>query len=253
MSIAHRMAGWASPQARSGAAPLPPPAAVPLADTDNPYLNARRSWNDHVGALVSSRQAWQLLGLMSLLIVLAAVGGLVYVGSQSKFVPYVVEVDKLGQPLAIAPAQRADAADARVVHAAVAAFIGDLRLVTPDVALQRKAVFRVYSMLSPGDPATLKANEWLNGSEEASPFKRAARETVSTEILSVLPQTPDTWQVDWMETTRDRQGVAKEAPQRMRALVTVYTVAATPKTTEEQLRNNPLGIYARDFSWSKQL
>ena len=35
--------------------------------------------------------------------------------------------------------------------------------------------------------------------------------------------------------------------------VTVYTVATTPNTTEEQVRNNPLGIYVRDFSWSKQL
>ena len=52
---------------------------------------------------------------------------------------------------------------------------------------------------------------------------------------------------------RDRQGVLKAAPFRMRALLTVYTVPATPQTTEEQLRNNPLGIYVRDFSWAKQL
>jgi type IV secretory pathway TrbF-like protein len=69
----------------------------------------------------------------------------------------------------------------------------------------------------------------------------------------VLPQTADTWQVDWMETARDRQGVVKGAPQRWRALVTVYAMGTTPDTTEEQIRNNPLSIYVRDFSWSKQL
>ena len=222
-------------------------------EVENPYLAARRTWNEHVGAVVSSRQTWQVVGILSLLIVLAAVGGLIHIGSQSKFVPYVVEVDKLGQAVAVAPAQRAAAVDQRVVHASVASFVSDARLVTPDVALQRKAVFRLYSMLSANDPATAKTNEWLNGSEDSSPFKRAAKETVSTEILSVIPQTPDTWQVDWMETTRDRQGVVKGLPVRMRALVTVYTVATTPNTTEEQVRNNPLGIYVRDFSWSKQL
>lgn len=222
-------------------------------DAENPYLAARRSWNDHVGAVVSSRQTWQVIGILSLLIVLAAVGGLIHLASQSKFVPYVVEVDKLGQAVAVAPAQRAAAVDQRVVHASVAAFVSDVRLVTPDVALQRKAVFRLYSMLSASDPATAKANEWLNGSEDSSPFKRAAKETVSTEVLSVIPQTPDTWQVDWMETARDRQGLVKGQPTRMRALVTVYTVPTTPNTTEEQMRNNPLGIYVRDFSWSKQL
>ena len=159
----------------------------------------------------------------------------------------------LFRSLAVAPVQSAAMADARVVHAAVASFVSDLRLVTPDVALQRKAVYRIYAMLAANDPATAKATEWLGGTDESSPFKRAARETVNIEIISVLPQTPETWQVDWTETVRDRQGVVKDKPARMRALVTVYTVQPTPQTTEEQIRNNPLGIYVRDYSWSKQV
>jgi type IV secretion system protein VirB5 len=227
-------------------------ASQPSNAVENPYLAARRSWNDHTGAVVASRRLWQIVALLSLLIALASVGGMVHIASQSRFVPYVIEVDKLGQALAVGPAQRAAPVDQRVVHAAVAAFVADLRTVTPDVALQRKAVFRAYAMLSSSDAATAKANEWLNGTEDSSPFRRAAKETVSTEIVSVIPQTPDTWQVDWIETVRDRQGILKGQPYRMRALVTVYTVPATPQTTEEQVRNNPLGIYVRDFSWSRQ-
>jgi type IV secretory pathway TrbF-like protein len=222
-------------------------------ENTNPYLSARRTWNDHAAANAANRQMWQLLGILALLIALAGVGGMIHIGSQSKFVPYVVEVDKLGQAATVAPAQTAAAADVRVVRSSVASFIADLRLVTPDVALQRKAVFRAYSMLSPKEPATAKAQDWLNGTEESTPFKRAAKEMVSVEIASVLAQTPQTWQVDWIETTRDRQGVVKGQPIRMRALVTVYTVAPSAQTTEEQLRNNPLGIYVRDFSWTKQL
>lgn len=221
-------------------------------ENENPYLAARRTWNDQSAANVANRQMWQLLGILALMIALAGVGGMIYIGSQSKFVPYVVQVDKLGGALAVAPAQRATVADARVVHASVASFIADIRMVSPDIALQRKAIFRLYSMLSSNDPATAKANDWLNGNEDSSPFKRAEKEIVSIEMASVIPQTPDTWQVDWIETTRDRQGVVKGQPVRMRALVTVYVVAATPQTTEEQVRNNPLGIYVRDFSWSKQ-
>jgi type IV secretory pathway TrbF-like protein len=237
-------------QAR-GAAPLK--GAQHQAEAENPYLAARRTWNDQSIANVANRQMWQLVGILSLMIALAGVGGMIYIGSQSKFVPYVVEVDKLGQPVAVAPAQRAAAVDSRVVHATVASFISDIRMVSPDIALQRKAVFRLYSMLGSNDPATAKSNDWLNGHEDSSPFKRATKETVSIEIASVIPQTPDTWQVDWIETTRDRQGLVKGEPFRMRALVTVYTVTSTPETTEEQVRNNPLGIYIRDFSWSKQI
>ncbi|MBU5612654.1 VirB8/TrbF family protein [Geomonas azotofigens] len=222
-------------------------------ENENPYLAARRTWNSLMVASIANRQMWQLFGILSLMITLASVGGMIYIGSQSRFVPYVVEVDKHGGTIAIAPAQRAVKADPRVVHFNVASFISDLRLVTPDIALQRKAIYRVYSMLSIKDPATAKANEWLNGTEESSPFKRAEKETVSVEISSVLPQTPDTWQVDWIEAVYDRQGVMKAQPYRMRALVTVYTLPATTQTTEEQIRNNPLGTYVRDFSWSRQL
>lgn len=222
-------------------------------ESENPYLAARRTWNDQSAANAASRQMFQLLGVLALLVALAGVGGMVYIGSQSRFVPYVVEVDRLGQQQAVARADRAAPIDQRVLHASVADWIGSMRLVTPDIALQRKAVFKVYAMLAPNDPATAKANEWLNGTEESNPFKRAARETASIEITSVIPQTPDTWQVDWMETVRDRQGVKKGEAQRWRALVTIYVVPATPDTTEEDLRNNPLGVHVRDFSWSKQL
>lgn len=222
-------------------------------ETENPYLAARRTWNDQSAANAASRQMFQLLGILSLLVALAGVGGIVYIGSQSKFIPYVVEVDRIGQREAVAPADRASPVDQRVVRAAVSDWLSSIRLVTPDIALQRKAVFKVYSMLAPSDAATAKANEWLNGTADSSPFKRAARETVSVEITSVMPQTPDTWQVDWVEIVRDRQGVKKSEPQRMRALVTVYVVPATPDTTEEDMRNNPLGVHVRDFSWSKQI
>lgn len=52
--------------------------------------------------------------------------------------PYVVEVDKLGQTIAVSPVDRAKGVDQRVIHAAMASFIQSARMVTPDVALQRK-------------------------------------------------------------------------------------------------------------------
>jgi len=74
---------------------------------------------------------------------------------------------------------------------------------------------------------------------------------VSTEIKTALKQTNDTWQVEWIETVRDRQGEIKTPPFTMRALVSVYIAQTTPSTTDQQLRDNPLGIFVRDFSWSR--
>ena len=219
--------------------------------TNNPYLNARRAWNVHTAGLMKSLQVWQLVGLGSLLIALAAVGGLIAIGSQSKFIPYIVQVDKLGETLAVSRADQAQVLDERIVHAALASFIQDLRVVTPDVALQRKAIFRTYALLSSGDPATHKANQWYNAVAENNPFKRAETSTVNAEIVSVLPQSSETWQVDWLEKVYDRQGQPVEAPYQMRALIRIYQKPATQTTTEEEIRNNPLGIYVQDFSWSR--
>lgn len=222
-----------------------------LIDYENPYITARRTWNDHVGSVISAKQTWQFLGIFCLLLMLVSLGGVIHIGSQSKFVPYVIQVDKLGQTVAIGPVSPTTIADTRVVHAAVANFITDARLVTPDASLQRKAVFGVYALLSPQDPAAVKMNEFMNGKADSTPFKRAETEMVSTEIKTVLPQTKDTWQVEWLETVRDRQGEIKTPPFTMRALVTVYIAQTTPSTTDQQLRDNPLGIFVRDFSWSK--
>ncbi|MFH0781520.1 MAG: VirB8/TrbF family protein [Pseudomonadota bacterium] len=215
-------------------------------ESDNPYLSARRTWNEHVRGVVSSRQSWQFIGLLSMLITLASIGGIIHIGSQSKFIPYVVQVDKLGEAVAAGPVTATTSVDPRILSTTVSEFISSARVVTPDVALQRKAILKLYALLSASDPATEKMNEWLNGN---SPFKRAENEMVSIEIKSVLAQTTNTWQVDWMETLRDRQGVIKET-KNMRALITVYTTENSPETTEEQIRLNPLSIYIRDFSWS---
>jgi len=220
---------------------------------DVPYLNARRQWNDHEAGIMSAKTTWQMVGLIGLLIALVAVGGAIYLGNQSKFIPYVIQVDKLGDAVAAGPAPMALQADPHVVQAQIAAWINDARQVTPDVALERRAIFSVYAMIGPKDPAAQKMNDYLNGTEDSNPFARAAKETVDIQINSVLQQTPETYQVDWTENTRDRQGILLNKPVQMRALVTIYFVAPTPSTTDQQMRMNPLGIFVRDFSWAKQI
>jgi type IV secretion system protein TrbF len=227
--------------------PLSPPSGL-----GHPYLNARRTWNSHVGTLIASRTLWQAMALISLLVALAAVGGVVYIGSQSKFVPYVVEVNKLGEAMAVAPASQAAKLDQRVVRSAVAEFITNARIVSPDIAMQRRAIFKLYALMQSNSAATRKMTAYLNGNPETNPFKRAEKMTANVEIVSAIPQTAATWQVDWVETLRTRKGETLGKPYRMRALLNVDARGLPPDTDEEQLRLNPLGIYVTDYSWSKQ-
>src|SRR6516164_1949077 len=221
--------------------------------TPNPYLDARRTWNSHVDRAYAAQHTWQLLCVVCLLTALAAVGGMAYVGSKSKFVPYVIEVDKLGQAVSVGPAQVAGPADPRVVRASLASFIASARSVTPDVTLQREAIYRVYSMLHTKDPAAQQMNEWYNGTKDSSPFVRAAKVTVTTDINSVLPISGNAWQVDWQETTRDRTGALVGQPVHMRAMLTVYLEPVSVTGDEAAIQRNPLGIYVNTYTWQEVL
>jgi type IV secretion system protein TrbF len=74
---------------------------------------------------------------------------------------------------------------------------------------------------------------------------------VNTEVTSILRQTQETWQVDWVETVYERGSGKRKERFEMRALVQV--VAVSPRhMTEEALRSNPLGVYVRDFTWNRR-
>ena len=82
MSIADTLKGLIFKKPANSAEPRDPRRSKePLAggrragEAENPYLAARRTWNDHVGSVVSQRQTWQVIGILSLLIALAGVGG----------------------------------------------------------------------------------------------------------------------------------------------------------------------------------
>lgn len=221
--------------------------------TDNPYLNARRAWNVHTAGLMKSLQLWQFIGLASLFIAMAAVGGIISIGSQSKFIPLVFQQDASGNTLSITKASEVSNASVDDLRAVSAHFIENIRMVSADVELQKKAVFQVYSFLNHEDAALAKIQEFYNGNQNSNPFERAANEIVSVEIRSVLQETESSWQVNWIETVRNRDGSLKQKPFVMKAIINLYQDLDLKNATNDTLLKNPHLIYIRDFNWSRDL
>lgn len=217
----------------------------------NPWLNARNQWNGHVSGLMASVKMWQAIALASLFLALAAVGGVIHIGSQSKFIPLVFQQDASGNMLSITRADRMQEAQVDDYRTAALHFIENIRLVTADSELQRKAILKTYAFMQQGDAAITKANEFLNASEAVNPFARAVTELVHVEIQSVLLQTKDSWQVDWIETVRGRDGIAKEK-YAMRAILNLYQRDFADGFADMEALLNPHLIFVRDFSWSRQ-
>src|ERR1700679_2021274 len=107
----------------------------------NPYLEARREWDERYADLVLEKRNWQIAagGLLLLSLILAS--GIVWISNRSRYIPYVVEVDKLGYALTVpqplSPASVPDVA-ARVQRYEVAAFIRNARSVTSDPQVEHQ-------------------------------------------------------------------------------------------------------------------
>ena len=215
----------------------------------NPFLDTRRAWNGVWEESLANARRWRLIAVFEAGLLALALFGLIHLGSQPKAIPYVVEVNKLGE-VAYAGRLEPARADNNVIKASIASFVSDLRMVTPDAGLQAEAVNRVYAYISKGDPALGRVNSFYGATKEASPYVRAQDEIVSVAIDDVLPTSQNTWQVDWTETTRDRKG-EKAVPAKWRGLVTIVLVSPSASTSETQLRRNPLGVYVQDLSWSR--
>lgn len=223
-----------------------------MSENSNPYLYAKRTENDRTADIMGRARIWQAVALLGLMLAVAGVGGVIHFASQAQFVPYVVEVDKLGQAHGGGRADRTVEADERVIRHLLASFIVDARTVSFDRNIQNEATWRVYSSLRQNDPATTKMSAYMTD-VNTSPIKRAEKTSVSVEIVSVMAQNADTWEVVWLETEWKRDSGETLQATRWRALLNVYFIPPSSATTEEEIRRNPLGIFIKDFSWSAVL
>lgn len=215
---------------------------------ENPNLNAKNVWNSRISEFFWKYRAWQLLALISLLIAFIAVSGVIYIGSQSKFIPYIVEVNKLGETIVVGRTQAGTIKDPRIIRAKVANFIDTLRLVSVDPALQRNYIYKTYESLRRGDPAFEKANIFYQDNK-TNPFKLGKNISRNIEIKSLNRQTDETYQIDWLEKTYDKKGILLNVKE-FRALVTVF-LSHIDVESVDQLIDNPLGIYIRDYNISE--
>jgi type IV secretion system protein TrbF len=212
----------------------------------NPYLAARRDWDERYGNLITRAKNWRLMALVSGVVALAAVIGMAVLATRSRIIPFVVAIDSLGRPVATGVAEQASSADDRLKRATVLSWVEDLRTVTTDGIAQRRSIDRVYAHIANGSQAQPFVTEFYRNDP---PQKRAQTETTSVDVKSVLPTSDRTVEVEWIETTRDLYGTVK-TEERWKGS---FTIAVNPPSDERLARVNPLGVYVTNASWTRVL
>ena len=212
----------------------------------NPYLAARREWDERYGDQIVRARNWRTIAVLCTIVALVATSGVVWLSFRSRIVPFVVVTDNLGRPVASGLADQASTADEQLKRATVIEWVENLRLVTTDGIAQRRAIDRVYAHIASGSPAQTFISDFYRTGQ---PFTRAQTETVSVDVQSILQDSEETFEIEWLETIRDLYGTMKEKDRWKGA----FSIALNPPKDERLARINPLGVYVTQASWSRVL
>ncbi|GJE02374.1 VirB8/TrbF family protein [Methylobacterium isbiliense] len=224
------------------------PDSYSHAAAENPYVAARREWNERYGSYIRQARMWQIMAFLCLGLATMSTGYALWIRQNTTYQPFVIAVDKIGMPVFAGFPERIEYADRRVVQNLLGDFVTNFRSVTTDGTVLKRNVERLYGFLITGDPATNKITSYFR-TEGQDPFVRALTETVSVQVRSVVPLSETSYQVDWIEIVRKPNG-----DERSRiAMKGVAQVQMIPPQSEAVIRANPIGLYIKDFDWVQQL
>jgi type IV secretion system protein VirB5 len=211
-------------------------------EPETPYQRAGQLRDERIGAARVQAQSWRLMAFGGLALTATMGTALVWQSLQSRVVPYVVEVDRLGEPRALAPADRDYRPNDAQIAWHQARFIANVRSVSLDPVLMRR------NWLSAYDFVTKRGNRVLSAyARAARPFDAVGERTVSVEVTSVVRASDRSFQVKWTETVFERGEQTGSA--RWTAILGVVHRAPS---NADVLRRNPLGIYIDAIDWSRE-
>jgi type IV secretion system protein VirB5 len=212
-------------------------------EPETPYQRAGQVWDERIGSARAQARNWRLMAFGGLGLTIGLSSALVWQSMQSRVLPYVVEVDRLGEPRAVAPAD----ADYRPTDPQIAwhlaHFISNIRSKSLDPVLMRENWLAAYDFVT--DRGKLFLDEYARA---ANPFAEIGERTVSVQVTSVVRASDTSFQVKWSESLFERGSLAGTS-----RWTAILTIRQRPPRSAETLRKNPLGIYVDAIDWSREL
>ena len=212
-------------------------------EPETPFSRAGQLWDERIGSARVQARNWRLMAFGGLILSTGLSGGLVWQSMQSRVTPYVVEVDRLGEPRAVSPAEAGYRPTDPQIAWGLAHFIADIRSVSLDPVLMRANWLEAY------DFATRRGAQFLGDyARTADPFANIGERTVAVQVTSVVRASDRSFQVKWTEIAYDRGSAAGTSH-----WTGIITVLVKPPTSTDTLRKNPLGLYVDAIDWSREL
>jgi type IV secretory pathway TrbF-like protein len=214
----------------------------------NHIIAARTEFSNVFGDLAKAKRNWQLIAFAVTALLSVVTVSYVRLASSSRVVPYVVQVDKFDQVLAVGTAEQMAAPNQRLVASQLAQFIRAVRTVLPAAAASGQAdmIRRGYAFVEPEAAGVL--NDYF-GNSRNDPRVLGARLTRQVEVTGILRvPNSDVWRLQWNEVEHPTQ---QGGPARSTAWEGYATVKIVPPTTTETIQDNPLGVYLTTINWTQ--
>jgi type IV secretion system protein VirB5 len=212
-------------------------------EPETPFQRAAQAWDERIGSARVQARNWRLFALGNLVLSVSLAGGLVWQAARGSVTPWVVEIDKLGQAQAIAPAVAEYRPTDPQIAWHLARFIENVRSIPADPVIVRQNWLAAYDFVTDKGAAAL--NDYARAND---PFTKVGKVQVAIEISSVIRASNDSFRVAWVERRYEDASLA--STERWTAILTV--VIDTPHDAE-RLRKNPLGVLVHAINWSKEL
>ena len=210
---------------------------------ETPYQKAAQVWDDRIGSARVQARNWRLMAFGSLILSAGFASALVWQSARGTVVPWVVQVDKLGQAQTVAAAT----ADYRPTDPQVAwhlaRFIEQVRSIPADPIIVRQNWLRAYDWTTDRGAAAL--NDYARAND---PFTKVGKQQIAVEVSSVIRASADSFRVAWTE--RHYENGQLSTIERWTAIL---TITIQPPRDAERLKANPLGIYVNAINWSREM
>lgn len=210
---------------------------------ETPYQKATLVWDERIGSARVQARNWRYMAFGSLILAAGFAGALVWQSARGTVVPWVVQVDALGEAQTVAPASADYEPTDPQIAFHLGRFIEQVRSIPADPIIVRQNWLRAYEFTTDRGAAAL--NDFARAND---PFTRVGRQQIAVEVSSVIRASPGSFRVAWTE--RHYENGQLSTTERWTAILTV--VIQTPRSAE-RLRANPLGIYINAISWSREM
>lgn len=212
-------------------------------EPETPYQRAAQAWDERIGSARVQAKNWRLTAFASLALAGGLATALVWQSTRGSVVPWVVEVDRLGEARAVDVSVADYGPTDPQVAWHLARFIEQVRAIPADAVIVRQNWLSAYDYTT--DRGAVALNDYARSND---PFAKVGKIQVAVEISSVIRASPDSFRIAWNERRYENGQLA--ATERWTAILTI--VIRQPRDAE-RLKANPLGVYVNAINWSKEL